>query len=801
MHVVKRNGTKEEANLNKIVQSLSKIATGLNVDPFSIATKTIGGLYDGATTQQIDELSIDKSIWLTNEEPDYSKFSARILMNVIRKEVQNQEIHSFSQCIAAATELGLVNGEVAAFVKKNARKLNASIDEAFDDKYEYFGLKTVYDRYLLKHPETRKVIEAPQYWLMRVAAGIFTGDVKQTIAFYNILAQHKYFTSTPTLFNSGTEHTQMSSCYLLSSPPDDLDAILEGYKKVAMLSKWAGGIGQDYSLVRSTASLIKGTNGLSNGIIPFIHSQDSLVLAVNQGGKRKGAAAIYLESWHGDLMDFLQLRDNTGDPHRRAHNLNLANWIPDLFMRRVEAKADWTLLSPVDPDVAALTQLYGKAFDAAYEAIEAKYDAMEVKPKWYKKLPAQTIWTRMMKTLCETGNGWMNFKDIANELCNQVTPTNGRIVRSSNLCTEILEVTDNVNIAVCNLGSVVLSAFVNADGTIDWEGLASVVRLAMTGLDRVIDKNYYPRDEAKNSNMKWRPVGLGVMGTQDFLHKLGLCFDDEETKKVINDVHGFIYYHAMRASVEMAKVSGPFENFGISRLVDGSLQFDLQTALRGPGEFEPPVIGDMDWDQLRADIRKYGTRNSLCIAIAPTATIASIVGVGECTEPSTSNLFTRQTLSGEFMQVNAELIRDLKKIGMWNPEMSAQITANDGSVQNIPGIPDQLKRKHRTVWEYSMLPIMVLAATRGRYIDQSQSLNLNMENCTIGKASSMYMKAWKLGLKTTYYLRSRAGTRIEKLVSTGSNPPAQTATPKREYTDDEIIVCSLENPDACEACQ
>jgi ribonucleoside-diphosphate reductase alpha chain len=798
MHVVKRNGTKEEANLNKIVKSMTKVAVGLNVDPFTIATKVIGGLYDGATTQQIDELSIDKALWLTNEEPDHSKFCARILMNVINKEVQNQEIQSFSQCIAASHSVDLVSAEVAAFVKKNARKLNASIDSSLDDKYEYFGLKTVYDRYLLKHPETRKVLESPQYFLMRVAAGIYTGDVQETIAFYTILAQHKYFTSTPTLFNSGTMHTQMSSCYLLPSPDDDLDAIYDGYKAVGLLSKWAGGIGLPFSRVRSTDSLIKGTNGLSNGIIPFIHAQDALVNAVNQGGKRKGAAAVYLETWHGDLIQFLELRDNTGDPKRRAHDLNLANWVPDLFMRRVEAKGDWSLFSTVDPEVMALNDLWGDRFDVAYEALEAKYEAMEKKPKWYKRIPAQTIWFRMMKTLCETGNGWMNFKDRSNALCNQVTETNGHTVHSSNLCTEILEVTDKDNIAVCNLGSIVLSAYINADRTVNWADLAVVVRQAMRGLDRVIDKNFYPRHEAKNSNHAWRPVGLGVMGTQEMLHKMDLVFDDPETLQLVNDVHGFIYYHAMKASVEMAKEFGPFPNFKISRLAEGKLQFDLQDELLGKGEFAPPVIGDMNWEQLREDIRTHGTRNSLCIAIAPTATIASIVGVGECTEPTISNLFSRQTLSGEFTQVSAELVRDLKAIGMWTAEVRAQIIAADGSVQNIRGIPDRLARKHRTVWEYSMMPIMTLAAVRGRYIDQSQSLNLFMENCTIGKASSMYMKAWKLGLKTTYYLRSRAGTRVEKLVSGAVDA---VPTPKKEYTDDEIIVCSLENPESCESCQ
>lgn len=794
MYVVKRNGTKEPSDLNKIIKSLTKVCKGLNVDPVKIATKVIGGLYDGASSREIDELTIDKGIWMTNEDPAYSKAMARVLMGIIRKEVQNQEIQSFSQCIATGHDVGLISDEVLEFVKKNARKLNAAINgELHDDKYEYFGLKTVYDRYLLKNPTTRLVFETPQYWLMRVACGIFAGDVTLTIAFYNILSEHKYFTSTPTLFNSGTRHTQMSSCYLLDSPTDDLDNIMDQYKKVGKLSKWAGGIGQDYSLVRAEGSLIKGTNGLSNGIIPFIHAQDSLILAVNQGGKRKGAACMYLEVWHADLMDFLQLRDSTGDDHLRAHNLNIANWVPDLFMERVEAQLEWTLLSPVDPDVAALTRLYGEAFNTAYIALEAKYEAMEVKPKWYKKLPAQTIWHRMMSTLAQTGNGWMNFKDRANETCNQVTPTNGQIVRSSNLCTEILEVVDQQNIAVCNLGSIVAPAYVTEEGTIDWSALAVVVKLAVTALNRVIDKNFYPVIEAANSNNNWRPVGLGIMGTQDLLHKLNLCFDDDAAVDVIEDVHAFIYYHALKTSCEIAKKDGSYPMYDQSRMAQGQLHVDLYDngrALASPG--------GINWDELRADIAKYGTRNSLLIAIAPTATIASIVGVGECTEPTLSNLFSRATLSGEFMQVNSTLVNDLKSVGLWNESIRNQITLNDGSVQSITELPEWIKRKHRTVWEYKMRTLMGLAKVRGRYIDQSQSLNLFMENPTIGKVSSMYMAAWKdYRLKTTYYLRSRAASRNEKLVSAA---PTQVEAPK-EYTEEEILVCSLENPGACEACQ
>lgn len=798
MEVIKRNGTREPADFNKIVASLTKVCKGLDVDLTEVATKVIGGLIDGATTTQIDELTIDKGVYLTNKNPAYSKAMARVLMNVIRKEVQNQEIQSFSQGIAKGQELGLINDEVAEFVRKNSRKLNAAINgDAQDDLYEYFGLKTVYDRYLLKHPANRQIIETPQYWLMRVACGIHTGNLKDTIEFYNLLSNHEYMTSTPTLFNSGTNHTQMSSCYLLDSPKDDLEDIYDQLKKVAKLSKFAGGIGYSHSRVRADGALIKSTNGLSNGIIPFIHTSDASLLAVNQGGKRKGSACIYLEPWHGDIIDFLQLRDSTGDPHRRAHNTNIAVWIPDEFMRRVRAKTEWTLISPDYPRAEKLIDTYGVKFDALYAELEAELEALEVKPRWYRKMPATELWQRMCKTLAETGNGWMNWKDRANETCNQVTYEGEHIVHSSNLCTEILEVTDADNVAVCNLGSLVMPAYVKADKTIDYDKLATNVRIAVKGLNNVIDKNFYPVDQAKNSNNKWRPIGLGVMGTQDFLNKLDVNFDDDEAIVVTENFHAFVYYHALKTSIELAKRDGKFENYDQSRFARGELHIDLYD--NGRPLATPNGI---DWDALRKDLAKYGARNSLMIAIAPTATIAGIVGVGECTEPRTANLFTRTTLSGEFVQINGSLVIDLKMVGMWNDEMQKAIQQADGSVQDIEGIPTWIKRKHRMVWEYSMHTIMRLAQVRARYIDQSQSLNLFMENATIGKVSSMYMAAWeKYNLKTTYYLRTRAATRIAKVGGVLPTTTAVPVAPKKEYTEEEVILCSLENPGACEACQ
>lgn len=797
MFVQKRNGKSEPVNLEKITSSLKRTCEGLNVDVTKIAIKTIGGLFDGATTRQVDELSIDKAVWLIGEDPDYSKAAARILSNVVAKDVANQEIQSFSQSVSVGFKNGLFSSELNAFVKKNARKLNAAVKPERDHRFEYFGLKVVFDRYLARHPETREVIEIPQYWLMRVATGILFqragADITQIIELYDMMSEGYYLTSTPTLFNSGTLRTQMSSCYLVSSPADDLSDIYKKYQDVALLSKYAGGIGLDYTAVRGAGALIKGTNGESNGVVPFIHTQDSSVVAVNQGGKRKGAAAVYLESWHTDIFDFLDLKKNTGDPMKRAHNLNTANWVPSLLMRRAKAEGEWSLFSPHVPEVKALMNLYGERFDQAYEALEAKYEAMEKKPKWYKRVPAQELYLKMMKTLSETGNGWMNFKDTANETCNQVTPTNGRSLRISNLCTEILEVIDENEVAVCNLGSIVLPAFVLEDGSIDWDNLARVVRSAMIGLDSVIDQNYYPIPETQVSNSAWRPVGLGIMGTHDLFHKLKLAFDDAAAEQITTDIQAFIYFHALKTSVEMAKQFGRFPNFEITRLAEeGKFQFELWKTDTSP----PTTIGGLlDWEWLRAEIKQHGTRNSLCIAIAPTATIASIVGVSESIEPMVSNLFSRQTLSGDFMQVSTHLVRELQALGLWTEAIRAKILAADGSIQGVNEIPSDIRRRYRTAWEYSMKTLINLAAGRGRYIDQSQSLNMYMENANIGKLSSMYMAIHDKGLKTSYYLRSRAATGIQKVSS------SETFEVKPVFTEEEIIACSLENPELCEACQ
>nr|WP_238537810.1 ribonucleoside-diphosphate reductase subunit alpha [Zavarzinella formosa] len=769
MQVRKRNGSLEAVEVNKIVRAVLRCAGGLNhVDPMRVAVKTIGGLYDGATTAELDRLSIQTAAGLIAEEPEYSRLAARLLATYIEKEVANQDIHSFSQSVAAGRRHGLVSDETFAFVAANARKLNAAAAEPPADLFEYFGLRTVYDRYLLRHPETRHVIETPSGFFLRVACGL-AESAADAIDFFRLMSAHRYMPSTPTLFNSGTLRPQMSSCYLLDSPSDDLESIYDRYADVAKLSKFAGGIGLAYHRIRSRGSLIRGTNGHSNGIVPWLKTLDSSVAAVNQGGKRKGACCVYLETWHADIEEFLELRDNTGDASRRAYNLNLANWVPDLFMRRVETGQDWSLFDP--KNVPHLTDLFGAAFDIAYEDAEQRGLAV-------KKLSARDLYAQMMKTLAETGNGWMTFKDACNRACNQ-TSAPGAVVHCSNLCTEIVEVSSSGETAVCNLGSVNLARHVEAGG-FDFDALAATVRTAVRFLDRVIDINFYPTTAAAASNKRWRPVGLGVMGLQDVFFRLRLPFDAPAARELSRRIQEEIYYHALATSCDLADRHGPHPNHQETRAANGMLQFDAWGI--------SPADQDR-WDALRDRVRRVGLRNSLLIAIAPTATIASIVGACECVEPQVSNLFKRETLSGEFLQINRSLVEDLKSLGLWTDAIRAQIKLADGSVQGIGEIPADLRAVYRTAWEVPMRSLIDMAADRGPYIDQSQSLNLFLESPTIGKMSSMYMHAWKKGLKTTYYLRSRPATAIAKTTVT------------RPVTPAEGVACSLENPGACESCQ
>ncbi|MET9294716.1 ribonucleoside-diphosphate reductase subunit alpha [Streptomyces sp. NPDC003077] len=757
-------------------------------DPGKVAAAALRGRHPGSDEAELRSLAIEAAAGLIGDEPQYSRLAARLLSIAVAEEAAAEGAVRFSASVAAGHREGLIADTTAAFVRTHADELDALVEAALadgaDDRFGYFGLRTLHSRYLLRHPTTRRVIETPQHFLLRVACGLAEDDSARALAdvaeLYRLTSTLSYLPSSPTLFNSGTRHPQMSSCYLLDSPLDELDSIYERYHQVARLSKHAGGIGLSYSRVRARGSLIRGTNGHSNGIVPFLRTLDASVAAVNQGGRRKGAACVYLETWHADLEEFLELRDNTGEEARRTHNLNIAHWIPDEFMRRVDADQEWSLFSPVD--VPELVDLWGEDFDAAYRAAEAAGKAV-------KRVPARVLYARMMRTLAQTGNGWMTFKDAANRTANQ-TAEPGRVVHSSNLCTEILEVTDDGETAVCNLGSVNLAAHLGEDGTMNWERLDATVRTAVTFLDRVVDINYYPTEQAGASNSRWRPVGLGLMGLQDVFFRLRLPFDSPEARELSTRISERIMLAAYEASADLAERHGPHPAWSATRTARGVLHPDHYPNAE-------PHWADR-WAALRARIAKTGMRNSLLLAIAPTATIASIAGVYECIEPQVSNLFKRETLSGEFLQVNTYLVEDLKRHGLWDARTREALRESNGSVQELAWIPEDVRALYRTAWEIPQRALIDMAADRTPYLDQSQSLNLFMASPTIGKLSSMYAYAWKRGIKTTYYLRSRPATRIAQSARGASGSavpaPAPAAGP-------EAVACSLENPESCEACQ
>jgi ribonucleoside-diphosphate reductase alpha chain len=784
MQVVKRDGRREDVKIEKILTAVNRACRGVQgVESLEIAKRTINGLHEGSTTQELDNLSISTAVMLMADEPNYSKVAARMLSESLHKEVGRDM--AFRDYIKKAAELGVVADSVLGLANQDVETIEYAIRHERDDLFEYFGLKTVVDRYLLRHPNTRKLIERPQWMFMRVALGL-ANNIREAIDFYDIVSQFFYMPATPTLFNSGTRHPQMSSCYLLTIADDSLEGIYKSIADCAKLSKWSGGLGIDWTSVRSSGALIRGTNGLSNGIIPFLKLFDSSVHAVNQGGKRKGAAAVYLEPWHADIEAFLELRNNTGSEERRTHNLNLALWIPDLFMKRVESDQNWSLFSP--SEVPKLLSTYGEEFEKTYAEYESEGKAR-------KQISARVLYSRMMQTLGETGNGWICFKDKANMRSSQ-TAEPGNVIHSSNLCTEILEVTNGEEVSVCNLGSLNLGSFVN-DGQFDFEKLKQVVDTAVTFLDRVIDINYYPISEAKRSNSKWRPIGLGLMGLQDALFKMKLPFDSPEAVKMSSRISEEIYYQSIQTSMRLAREFGSFPAFKESRYRDGKLQVQLA---KEAGALMPEL--HHDWDDLAWQVKNNGLRNSLLIAIAPTATIASISGCYEAIEPQISNFFKRETLSGEFLNINRYLIQDLKRLGLWNSDMRNKIIAAEGSIQSIAEIPTEIKTLYKTVWEISQKTLIEMAALRSTFICQSQSLNLFLEDPTIGKLSSMYMYAWKQGVKTTYYLRSRAKTAIQK--TTVSAPQNNTLAAPPQLTEAEqeaVIACSLENPESCEACQ
>jgi ribonucleoside-diphosphate reductase alpha chain len=789
------------AATGRLYRAVRECADGLpDVDVDRVVERTVAGLPPGAGDGDADRLAVLTAAELTGEEPQYSRLAARLLSRCIAAEVDAEGVDSFSAGIRLGHELGLIGDATAAFVAAHADALDAAVQPGNDRRFEYFGLRTVYDRYLLRQPRRRTVLETPQHWLLRVACGL-ARDLSEALRLYRLMASLAYLPSSPTLFNAGTRHTQLSSCYLVDSPRDELDSIYQRYAEVARLSKFAGGIGISFSRVRSRGALIRGTNGRSNGIVPFLRTLDASVAAVNQGGRRKGAAAVYLETWHPDIEEFLQLRDNTGEEARRTHNLNLANWVPDEFMRRVRDDGVWSLIDP--DDCPQLPDLWGEEFDAAYRAAETA-------GRYVRQLPARELFGRMMRTLAQTGNGWLAFKDTANRTCNQ-TGAGGGTVHLSNLCTEILEVSSDTETAVCNLGSVNLAAHLLPDrpagdpaAAVDWARLRDTVRTAVTFLDRVVDINYYPTGQAATSNPRWRPVGLGVMGLQDVFFALRLPFDSAAARELSTRLAEEIYLTALETSADLAEAHGAHPAYPLTRAARGQLQPDLWG-----------VTGAQAgrWAALRQRIAAHGLRNSLLVAIAPTATIAAIAGCYECVEPQVSNLFKRETLSGEFLQINSALVAELKALGRWTGPVRAAIKRAEGSVQGLD-LPAEVKAVYRTAWELPQRALIDLAAARAPYIDQSQSLNLFVASPTIDRLSSMYLYAWQAGLKTTYYLRSRPATRIQQatvapLDGAADTPPSRSTALTRPAVLPlaepgrlpAALAGAVENPEYCEACQ
>ena len=744
MFVIKREGHKEPVMFDKITARIRKLCYSLNplVDPVRVSMRVIEGLYDGVTTSELDNLAAEVSATMTTSHPDYATLAARISVSNLHKNTKK----SFSETMAdlynyvnprTEKKAPLLSDEVYNVIKKNAEKLDSTIIYNRDFNYDYFGFKTLERSYLLRLNGV--VVERPQHMLMRVSVGIHYDDLDSAIETYNLMSK-KFFThATPTLFNSGTPKPQLSSCFLLAMQEDSIDGIYDTLKQTAKISQSAGGIGLSIHNIRSTGSYISGTNGTSNGIVPMLRVFNDTARYVDQGGgKRKGSFAIYIEPWHSDIFDFLDLKKNHGKEEMRARDLFYSMWISDLFMKRVESNEDWTLMCPNEcPGL----------YDCHSEEFEKLYLNYEKEGKGRKTIKARDLWEKILESQIETGTPYMLYKDSANRKSNQ---KNLGTIRSSNLCTEILEYTSPDEIAVCNLASIALPMFVK-DGEFDHQTLFDVTVRVTKNLNRVIDRNYYPVKEAENSNFRHRPVGLGVQGLADVFIMLRLPFTSDTAKQLNQDIFETLYFAAVTASAEEAKKDGPYQTYKGSPISKGEFQHNLW------GVKDEELSGRWDWVKLRKTVKKQGVRNSLLVAPMPTASTSQILGNNECFEPYTSNIYTRRVLSGEFIVVNKHLLEDLVDRGLWNEDMKQELMRNNGSVQNIDGIPDDLKELYRTVWEMSMKDIIDMSRQRGYFIDQSQSLNLFMEGATMAKLTSMHFYGWKSGLKTgMYYLRTKS---------------------------------------------
>ena len=743
MYVVKRDGRREAVKFDKITARIKKLCYGLNplVAPEKVAMKVIEGLYDGVTTSELDNLAAEVAATNTITHPDYALLASRIAVSNLHKNTKK----SFSDTVTDLYEYidpktnekaPLISDEVYEIIKKNADVLDSTIIYDRDFRYDFFGFKTLERSYLLKLKG--QVAERPQQMIMRVAVGIHKEDLDAAIETYNYMSEGWFTHATPTLFNSGTPKPQMSSCFLLATKEDSIPGIYDTLKQCAQISQSAGGIGLSIHDIRATGSYIKGTNGTSNGIVPMLRVFNDTARYVDQGGgKRKGSFAIYIEPWHADIFDFLDLRKNHGKEEQRARDLFYALWTPDLFMQRVEENGDWTLMCP--HECPGLSDTHGKKFEKLYKKYESE-------GKGRKTIKAQELWFKILESQIETGTPYMLYKDAANEKSNQ---KNLGTIKSSNLCTEIIEYTSPDEVAVCNLASIALPKFV-IDGKFDFEKLFKITYRVTRNLDKVIDANYYPVPEARNSNMRHRPIGIGVQGLADAFILMRQAFESEEARQLNKDIFETIYYAALTASKDLAIEKGPYESYKGSPVSEGILQFDMWNVK--PSE-------RWEWDLLREEIQKNGVRNSLLLAPMPTASTAQILGNNECFEPYTSNIYTRRVLSGEFIIVNKHLLRDLVKLGIWDDRLKNKLMASNGSIQNIDEIPDNIKNLYKTAWEISQKVLLDMAADRGAFIDQSQSLNIFMENANFAKLTSMHFYGWKAGLKTgMYYLRTKSAT-------------------------------------------
>ncbi len=793
MYVLKRDGRREPVQFDKITARIKKLCYGLHaaVDPTKIAMRVIEGVYDGVTTTELDNLAAEVAATNAVTHPDYAQLASRIAVSNLHKATKKsftetmQDLHEYVDPVTGENA-SLIATDVMEIIRENAEFLDSQIIYDRDFNYDFFGFKTLERSYLLKLDG--KIAERPQQMLMRVAVGIHKEDLESAVATYNMMSEGWFTHATPTLFNAGTPKPQMSSCFLLTMKEDSISGIYDTLKQCAKISQNAGGIGLAIHDVRATGSYIKGTNGTSNGIVPMLRVFNDTARYVDQGGgKRKGSFAIYIEPWHADVFDFLELRKNHGKEEQRARDLFYALWTPDLFMKRVEENGDWTLMCP--NECPGLTDSWGEEFEALYTKYEAE-------GKGRKTIKAQDLWFKILESQIETGTPYMLYKDAANGKSNQ---QNLGTIRSSNLCTEIIEYTAPDEVAVCNLASIAVPKFVKEDRTFDHDKLFEVTYRVTRNLNRVIDRNYYPIPEARNSNMRHRPIGLGVQGLADAFILMRFPFDSEEARQLNKDVFETIYYAACTASKDMAKEDGAYETFEGSPASQGKLQFDMWGVT--PSD-------RWEWDILKDEIKEHGMRNSLLMAPMPTASTAQILGNNECFEPYTSNIYTRRTLSGEFIVVNKHLLRDLTKLGLWDDDMKNRLIAANGSVQNIPEIPENLKVLYRTAWEIPQRAILDMAADRGAYICQSQSLNVFMENVNNSKLTSMHFYAWKKGLKTgMYYLRTKAATdaikfTVDKKYKTEpqAEQAAAAAKPEEMTYEQQVQACSIENGPDCEMC-